>query len=81
MRDKRHGAGSESAGLPPLRTLFETRRGRALPLPPQLARLYGRLRMRQSGARPYVFSNFVTTLDGVVSLGTKGHARGGRPEL
>ena len=27
--------------------------------------------------RPYVFSNFVTTLDGVVSLNTKGHASGG----
>lgn len=77
MRDKRHGAASDSAGLAPLRTLFETTRGRALPLPPKLARLYGRLRMRQSGARPYVFSNFVTTLDGVVSLGTKGHASGG----
>jgi len=28
-------------------------------------------------ARPYVFSNFVTTLDGVVSLNIKGHASGG----
>jgi riboflavin biosynthesis pyrimidine reductase len=28
-------------------------------------------------ARPHVFSNFVTTLDGVVSLNTKGHASGG----
>ena len=27
--------------------------------------------------RPHVFSNFVTTLDGVVSLNTKGHASGG----
>jgi riboflavin biosynthesis pyrimidine reductase len=27
--------------------------------------------------RPYVFSNFVTTLDGVVSLNTKAHASGG----
>jgi hypothetical protein len=27
-------------------------------------------------AQPYVFSNFVTTLDGVVSLNTKGHASG-----
>jgi len=29
------------------------------------------------GTRPHVFSNFVTTLDGVVSLNTKGHASGG----
>ena len=28
-------------------------------------------------SRPHVFSNFVTTLDGVVSLNVKGHASGG----
>ena len=48
-----------------------------LPLPPRLARLYGSLRMPLPRARPYVFSNFVTTLDGVVSLNIKGHASGG----
>jgi len=26
---------------------------------------------------PHVFSNFVSTLDGVVSLGVQGHASGG----
>ena len=77
MRDRRHGAPSDSGGLAPLETLFETRRGRALPLPPKLARLYGCLRMPLPRKRPYVFSNFVTTLDGVVSLNTKGHASGG----
>ncbi|HSQ99451.1 MAG TPA: dihydrofolate reductase family protein, partial [Sphingomicrobium sp.] len=77
MRDKRHAAPSDAGGLAPLETLFETRRGRALPLPPKLARLYGCLRMPLLGKRPYVFSNFVTTLDGVVSLNTKGHAGGG----
>ena len=77
MRDKRHGAPSDTGGLVPLKTLFETSRGRALPLPPKLARLYGRLRMLLPGTRPHVFSNFVTTLDGVVSLNTKGHASGG----
>lgn len=63
--------------LAPLETLFETKRGKALPLPPRLARLYGRLRMPLARARPYVISNFVTTLDGIVSLGEKGHASGG----
>ena len=48
-----------------------------LPLPPRLARLYGCLRMPLPRTRPYVFSNFATTLDGVVSLNTKGHASGG----
>lgn len=46
-------------------------------MPPRLARLYGRLRMPPAPARPHLFSNFVTTLDGVVSLNVKGHASGG----
>lgn len=33
--------------------------------------------MPGSRARPHVFSNFVSTLDGVVSLNVKGHASGG----
>ena len=61
--------------LTPLETLYETRHGKELPLPPKLARLYGRLRMPLARARPYVISNFVTTLDGVVSLNEKGHAQ------
>jgi riboflavin biosynthesis pyrimidine reductase len=77
MRPQRHGAPSDADGLIPLETLVETRRGRALPLPPKLARLYGRLRVPPPGARPHVYSNFVTTLDGVVSLNTRGHASGG----
>ena len=77
MRAKRRGAETGSASLAPLRTLFESRRGRGLPLPPKLARLYGCLRMPLPRTRPHVFSNFVTTLDGVVSLNTKGHASGG----
>src|SRR5580765_7734149 len=60
-----------------LTTLLETQRGRVLPLPPKLARLYGRLRMPLPRSRPHVFSNFVTTLDGVVSLNVRGHASGG----
>ncbi|MEK6245911.1 MAG: dihydrofolate reductase family protein [Pseudomonadota bacterium] len=63
--------------LAPLKTLYETTRGKALPLPPRLARLYGPLRMPLTRARPYVISNFVATLDGVVSLNEKGHASGG----
>src|SRR5664279_3582313 len=66
-----------SALLAPLKTLFETKRGKLLPLPPRLACLYGSLRMPRSRTHPHVFSNFVTTLDGVVSLNVKGHASGG----
>jgi len=62
--------------LAPLKTLFETKVGKVLPLPSKLARLYGRMRMRVPRSHPCVVSNFVTTLDGVVSLNTKGHASG-----
>ena len=65
------------APLAPLETLHEAKRGKALPLPRKLARLYGRLRMPTARARPHLYSNFVTTLDGVVSLNVKGHASGG----
>lgn len=64
------------ATLASLKTLFETKRGKVLPLPPNLARLYGCLRMPLRRSPPHVFSNFVTTLDGVVSLNEKGHASG-----
>jgi len=77
MHDQQRHAPSRSAALAPLTTLVETRRGTLLPLLPKLARLYGRLRMPLPRTRPHVFSNFVTTLDGVVSLSRKGHASGG----
>jgi riboflavin biosynthesis pyrimidine reductase len=60
-----------------LRTLLETTRGRALPLPPNLSRLYGAFRLPMPRARLHVFSNFVSTVDGVVSLQVKGHSGGG----
>ena len=63
--------------LVPLETLFEKARGKVLPLPPELERLYGCLRMPMPRSHPHVFSNFVTTMDGVVSLNAKGHASGG----
>jgi riboflavin biosynthesis pyrimidine reductase len=63
--------------LAPLEPLFEENRGAALPLPQRLARLYGRLRMPQPRARAHVYSNFATTLDGVVSLNVEGHKSGG----
>jgi len=66
-----------AATLASLKTLFETECGTVLPLPPKLARLYGRLRMPLPRSGPHVFSNFVSTLDGVVSLNVEGHASGG----
>jgi riboflavin biosynthesis pyrimidine reductase len=60
-----------------LRTLMETTHGRALPLPPNLSRIYGAFRLPAPRASLHVFSNFVSTLDGVVSLQVKGHSGGG----
>lgn len=61
----------------PLTTLLATRCGQRVALPPRLERLYGSLRVPSQRGRPCVFSNFVTTLDGVVSLNETGHASGG----
>jgi riboflavin biosynthesis pyrimidine reductase len=61
----------------PLRTLVEAGAGRALPLPPTLSRLYGTFRLPLPRSGFHVFSNFVSTLDGVVSLQVKGHSSGG----
>ncbi len=63
--------------LTPLETLYEVERGSTLPLPPELASLYGRLRFPLHPARPYVIGNFVTTLDGVVTLNIPGQSSGG----
>ena len=65
------------ADLKPLQPLFASQRGRLLPLSPRLSRLYGTCRMPSTGSRPHIFSNFVSTMDGVVSLQSKGHAAGG----
>ena len=67
----------DPATLAPLKTLIETKSGKVLPLPRFLARLYGRLRMPLPRSHPHVVSNFVSTLDGVVSLSETGHASGG----
>lgn len=64
-----------------LRTLLDTTSSRGLPLPlplpPKLSRLYGTLRLPVPRSGPLVYSNFVSTLDGVVSLQVKGHSGGG----
>ena len=65
------------ARITPLQTLLASARGRVLPLPAKLQRLYGGFRMAPARSTPQVLSNFVSTLDGVVSLQVKGHAAGG----
>jgi riboflavin biosynthesis pyrimidine reductase len=66
-----------AAPLRPLETLRAFAGGETVPLPPCLANLHGALRMPRRSPRPYVYSNFVSSLDGVVSLNVAGHASGG----
>jgi hypothetical protein len=66
--------------LTPLETLYAREKdteSKDLPLPPDLLTLYGRLQFLPHPHRPYIIGNFVTTLDGVVSLGIAGHEGGG----
>jgi hypothetical protein len=66
-----------AAKLAPLETLFESSRDRAFSLPGRLARLYGKFRMSTPRSGFRVLSNFVSTLDGVVSLQAQGRSGGG----
>jgi riboflavin biosynthesis pyrimidine reductase len=63
--------------LMPLESLYEVERGSNLPLPPELATLYGRLQFPAHGDRANVIGNFVTSLDGVVTLNVPGKSGGG----
>jgi len=65
--------------LAPLESLWElaTDPGVELPLPAELLRLYGPLRFPPPRNRPYLIGNFVSTLDGVVSLNVPGQSGGG----
>ena len=63
--------------LAPLESLYDVEHGSDLPLPPELAMLYGRLSFPAHADRLHVVGNFVTTLDGVVSLNMPGHSSGG----
>jgi riboflavin biosynthesis pyrimidine reductase len=65
--------------LAPLESLFDLaiEHGDILPLPDELQTFYGQLHIPPHPGRPYVISNFVSTLDGVVELDTPGHKGGG----
>ena len=65
------------SSLEPLQDLFDATAGEELPLPDGLQALYGRLRVPCHPGRPHVVANFVSSLDGVVSLGVPGQAGGG----
>jgi len=62
--------------LSPLETLFDAAPGAEIALPPELARLYGTLALPIGSADPHIIGNFVSTLDGVVSLNIPGQSGG-----
>jgi riboflavin biosynthesis pyrimidine reductase len=63
--------------LAPLAMLYDSASGDVIPLPPPLAPLYGAFRLPTHANRPHVVGNFVTTLDGVVTLNSPGYEGGG----
>lgn len=63
--------------LTPLETLFDIGYGRDLALPSELVKLYGPLHFPSHSGGSYVIGNFVSTLDGVVTLGQPGKSGGG----
>jgi riboflavin biosynthesis pyrimidine reductase len=62
--------------IPALEKIYDSEPMSSLPLPSELARIYGSLSFPSHSGRPYVISNFVSTLDGVVTLDTSGKAVG-----
>lgn len=68
------------APIAPLEALYDAAPGAPMPLPAELARVYGAFRLpvpAQPADQPHVIGNFVTTLDGVVALNTPGYLSGG----
>jgi riboflavin biosynthesis pyrimidine reductase len=63
------------SGPSPFDVLSDEQPGEIVPLPEPLASIYGPLCFPVR--RPYVISNFVSTVDGVTSLAVPGHAAGG----
>jgi riboflavin biosynthesis pyrimidine reductase len=63
--------------LTPLTPLLDRARGRRVPLPRAIDRVYGRLRIPAPAGRPWTIANFAETIDGVVALDAGGPARAG----
>ena len=62
--------------IPVLEKLYDSDLNSGFPLPSKLSRFYGALSFPSHPGRPYVISNFVSTVDGVVSLDAPGKAVG-----
>jgi riboflavin biosynthesis pyrimidine reductase len=63
--------------LEPFERLRVARRGRAIPLPRPLARVYGPLSLPSGRGRPWTIANLAETVDGVTTLDAAGRVRAG----
>lgn len=63
--------------LEPLVDLIAKPEGNPIDLPEPLAQFYGPLWFPAHAGRPYVITNFVESMDGIVSLSVPGHDGGG----
>ncbi len=59
-----------------LEKLYDLELTSSFPLPSDLEKFYANLSFPSHSGRPHVMSNFVSTLDGVVSLDAPGKATG-----
>jgi riboflavin biosynthesis pyrimidine reductase len=66
---------ARDAGADVLTTLLDRTAGRRVPLSDDLLRRYGGRLSFPPAERPYVFANFVSSIDGVVSFGIPGRAQ------
>ncbi|HLP14816.1 MAG TPA: dihydrofolate reductase family protein [Bacteroidota bacterium] len=62
--------------LTPLEVLYDGASGNGMPLPDSLAGIYGTLAFPARPGSPYIISNFVSSIDGVAALDTKGSLTG-----
>ncbi len=63
--------------LEPLQELYSMQEGTEIRLPGRLAELYGTFAVQFPANRPYLVSNFVESLDGIISLNIPGREGGG----
>lgn len=61
-----------------MQTLFSGLTGQKIHLPESLEQIYGELYLGDPGKTHYVIANFVTTIDGVISLNIPGLSDGGQ---
>lgn len=76
MNESQSGALNQQGQISPFEILYEKSAGAQIPLPAALGDIYGPL-FFPDNQKPHVYANYVSSLDGVVTLGIKGKEGGG----